>query len=187
MALNNFPTAWFSQAWIYRFFTVATLACTFWIWGGSYQPVRAEVESVAIDMPIYGHIPYRDLIAQAESLVSNAVSQQFSQNSDLSTLRVVVTISRHGEVIPVLTTTVSREQWQETPQVNAWTDYYTASYDLLQRYEGENTGLIARVPSPSMPSSSISEVQRRTFQIDQAYDEGRLTGAEAQDYLTDLD
>lgn len=155
-----------------------------WILGfldGSNRPAQAEMQGVVIDIPIYGQTIYTDLTAQAELLVGNAINDQFGQNPVLSSVQVVVTGDRHGEIIPILTTTVSRTQWQENPQVNAWTKYYSASYALLQRHEQVETVAIAPIRS-----TAVSNLER-SFQIDEAFDSGRLTGPPAQAYLSDLD
>lgn len=155
-----------------------------WILGfldGSNQPAYAEAQDVVINIPIYGQILYSDLTAQAESLVSKAINDRWLQNPDLSMIQVVITGDRDGEIIPILTTTVSRTQWQKNPRVNAWTKYYSASQILLQRHEQAET--IAMAPTRSTASSNLE----RAFQIDEAFDSGRLTGQPAQAYLSDLD
>ncbi|NJO72329.1 MAG: hypothetical protein HC833_00240 [Leptolyngbyaceae cyanobacterium RM1_406_9] len=153
------------------------------ILSGSYQPARAEDERIVIDMPVNGQVIHNALIAQAESLLGEAIDRQFSQNANLSTLQVDVVGDRHGEMIPVLTVTVSRTQWQANPQVSAWSRYYNASYALLQRHESEETVAIAPVSPAGFTNASVEE----RFWIDQAFDSGRLTGSAAQDYLSDLD
>jgi hypothetical protein len=150
---------------------------------GSYQPARAEDQHVVVNMPVYGQVIHSDLVAQAESLLSEAISRQFNQNPNLSTVQVDVVGDRHGEIIPLLTVTVSRTQWQANPQVSAWSRYYSASYALLQRYESEET--VAVVPGSSVGSTD-PEIRDR-FLIDEAFDSGRLTGTAAQEYLSDLD
>lgn len=160
----------------------ATAACIICFFGGSDWSAYAQTESITLDLPVDGQVTYRNLIAQAELMVSNTINRQFTQNPGLSTIQVVVVGDRHGEVIPVLTTTVSRAQWQENSQVNAWTQYYRASYALLQRHEQEER--VAVAPARSVSSANI---QNRRSDIYEAYDGGFLTGEVAQDYLSDLD
>lgn len=149
---------------------------------GNYQPAQAEDERIVIDMPVNGQVDHSELVTQAESLLGEAISRQFSQNPALSTLQVDVVGDRNGEVIPVLTVTVSRAQWQTNPQVSAWSRYYRASYALLQRHEIAET--VAAAPVGSVDGTT--DVQDR-FWIDEAFDTGGLTGADAQDYLSNLD
>jgi hypothetical protein len=158
------------------------VACMFSFLSGSYQPARAEDERIVIDMPVYGQVEHSELVAQAESLLGESISRQFSQNPELSTLQVDVVGDRNGEMIPVLTVTVSRAQWQANPQVSAWSRYYRASYALLQRHEAAET--VAAAPVGSVDRTA--DIQDR-FWIDEAFDTGRLTGAAAQDYLSNLD
>lgn len=157
-----------------------TAACIVWFLGGEYQPAYAETQDVVIDMPVYGQIVYSDLLSQAKLIVSEIINRQFAQNADFSTIQVVVMGDRNGEIIPILTTKVSRAQWQENPQVSAWTRY-SASYALLQRNEQAET--VALAPSRSANRSNFD----RSYQIDEAYDSGRLTGKDAQKYLSALD
>ncbi len=161
----------------------AATACMAALLNGSYRPAYAETESVVIDMPVYGQIRYGDLIRQAESLAHDAIGAQFSQNPEISTLQVVVTGDHHGEIIPILTATVSRAQWQENSQVSDWSRYYSSSYALLQRHDQDETVAIAPGRPIPPPASSLS----RSALIDQAFDSGRLTGPAAQEYLNELD
>lgn len=170
----------FKESLICYFLRIAIAASIVWVTGSSYQPVWAETENaIVIDMPISGQSVSNDLITQAELLAANTISQQFSQNPSLSEIKVVVTGNRYGEIIPVLTTSVSRTQWQTTPQVDVWTQYYSASYTLFQRHDLQENARIASAPA----STSTTNVLASVFQIDQAYDEGRLSGVEAQKYL----
>ncbi|MEB3359965.1 MAG: hypothetical protein VKK04_24780 [Synechococcales bacterium] len=178
---------------ISRFLAAIAAAWIVYFWGGSYLPAQAEVESViedgsvVINMPVYGQVTYSDLAAEAESLAEEAIARQFTQNPSLPTVRVVVLSNRNGEMIPILTTTVSREQWQANPQVSAWTQYY-ASYGLIQRHGERDTVAIAPGGSPPNGLNNRNAISRsRSSQIDEAFDEGRLTGRAAQDYLSDLD
>lgn len=161
---------------------IACLAvCILGLLDSSYQPGYAETQDVVIEIPVYGQTIDSNLTVQAESLAGEAINRHFDQNPDSSTIQVVIMGDRHGEIIPILATTVSRTQWQENPQINAWTKYYSASQALLQRHRQAET--IAMAPTRS-PSSSTLE---RAFQIDEAFDSGRLTGQAAQAYLSDLD
>lgn len=164
----------------HQLFVAVAAACVAGFLGGSYRPAHAEVQDVVIDMPVYGQTFYSDLISRAELMVGDVINRQFSQNADLSTIQVMVMGDRNGEIIPILTTTVSRVQWQENPQVSVWTRYST-SYALLQRHEQAETVALAPVRSTDMSD------WQRSFQIDEAFDSGRLTGEEAQEYLSDLD
>lgn len=179
-----------------QFFIILATACSLVMLKGTHRPAYAETQSIVIEMPVYGQVISSNLTAEAESLVSSAINNQFGQNSALTTVQVVVVIHRNGEIIPVLTTTASRGQWQENPQVQAWTSYYGASYALLQRHE-QDARIATSLPLPgsspvrptavSNPEASFQIQIDRAAQIDNAFDSGTLTGQSAQNYLSDLD
>ncbi|MBD2312077.1 hypothetical protein H6G20_10435 [Desertifilum sp. FACHB-1129] len=168
---------------IRQFLMAVTIACIFEIGSGAYRAARSESQRIAVEIPVYGQIHDGDLILQAESWVSNEIERQFNQQTDVSTVQVVVTANRNGEVIPVLVTTVSRMQWQQNPQVNAWTQYYRNSYALFQRHDRTETVTVAASPV----GNAVRRTPAQIAQIDRAFDEGRLNGSAAQTYLSDLD
>ncbi|NJL88163.1 MAG: hypothetical protein HC886_22880 [Leptolyngbyaceae cyanobacterium SM1_1_3] len=172
-----------------QFLTIAAAVSVLGSFAVSCRPAQAEIETAneatVIDLPVSAQITDSALIEQAELLVGREVSRQFSQNSALSEVQVVVVGSRYGEVVPILSTAVSRTQWQQTPQVSAWTQYYSASYALLQRH-GEEA--IAAAPVRGNATNRPFQLaQVNQAAIDAAYDENRLTTAEAQAYLSNLD
>lgn len=183
MVLDRFSILWLNKTLIRQFLIAATIACLVEFWSGSYRPAHSRSESLAIEMPVYGQILYDDLISQAEFFVGTLINDQFSRSTDLSAVQVIVTGNRNGEVIPILVTTVSRAQWQETPQVSIWTEYYKTSYALLQRHDVAQETTVATAPF----RTTATNIQERASQIDRAFDEGRLTGRVAQEYLNDLD
>jgi hypothetical protein len=121
-------------------------------------------------MPVYGQVGFPDLTVQAESLASQAIDQAFKGKADLSSVQVVLLGDRNGDIIPILTATVSRTQWQANPQVSAWSKYYSASYAFLQRSQE----VLAALPS-----------QIRAFQLRKS--KNSLTGAAAQAMLSSMD
>jgi hypothetical protein len=171
------------KALIHSFWVAIATACVFCILDGNYRLARAGEERVVVNMPVYGEVVHSELAAQAESLIRDALNRQFSQRSNLSTVQVDVVGDRHGELIPLLTVTVSRAQWQANPQVSAWGRYYSASYTLLQRYESDTAVAIALARAATSMDASVQD----RFRIDEAFDSGHLTGPAAQDYLSYLD
>ena len=158
----------------------AMVACAVCFFDGHDRPAWAETEVVVIDMATNGQVAHSDLLAEAELLVNDAISRQFSQNPGLSSVQVSVLGHRNGEIIPILTTMVSREQWQSDPRVNAWTRYHHA-YTLFQRHDEER--IVTMVPARP---NGISNARSQDW-VDAAYDSGRLTGELAQDQLSSLD
>lgn len=166
-----------------RQFLLATWVCFFWSFA-QVQAAWAQAERVVIELPIYGQLIYGELTAQAESMVQNSISRHFAQSGSPSEIEIVVVGNRHGEVVPISTTAVSRAQWQQTPQVSAWTRYYSASQALLQRHEELEQRPVASAPSRTTAGGSWAYA---AAEIDAALDSGRLTGAVAQSVLSSID
>lgn len=136
---------------------------------------------ILVDMPIYSRTSSDDLIRGAESMVSQTINRHFDINPGLAEIEVVVLGNRNGDVIPVLTTAVSRTQWQENPQVSAWSKYYSA-YALIRRHDRQPTQ-VATVASRR--STSYTPSQAVAVQFERQFDSGQLTGRTIQAY-TDL-
>lgn len=181
MALYGFSAAGLGRALACRYLIAA--ACVFF-WGWGVQPARAEAERIIIEMTIYGQTVSSEITAQAESMVNDSINRHFSQSASLPEVEVVVLGDRYGEIVPILTTSVSRGQWRDNPRVSVWTRYYSASYALLERHneEPESTA-VASNPNRSVGASDFGLV----VQIDAAFDNGSLTGVAAQQYLSYLD
>jgi hypothetical protein len=182
-----------------QFIIILAAACSLIMLKGSHKPAYAETQSIVIEIPVYGQAVSSNLTAEAESLVSSAISNQFEQSPALETVQVVVVIHRNGEVIPFLATMVSRAQWQESSQVQAWTRYYGLASALLQRHEQEaiiatappSSSLAAPAPAAPRVTSNLENFPQtqieRALEIDDAFDSGSLTGQPAQEFLSDLD
>lgn len=141
-------------------------------------------EPVLLDMPIYDRTSSDDLTRRAESMVSQEINQHFSSDPSLTEIKIVVLGNRNGDVIPILITTVSRTQWQENPQVSAWTQYNGTAYALIQRHDGPQPTQVAT--SPSRRSTTVASRGIAT-QFDRQFDSGRLSGQTMQSYADLVD
>ncbi|MGK7889595.1 MAG: hypothetical protein AB4042_09695 [Leptolyngbyaceae cyanobacterium] len=140
-----------------------------------------------MELPIYGRVLNRDFIAEAERLAASEIERQFSQDLNRSMLEVVILGVRNGEIIPVITTAVSRSQWLENPQIAVWTRYNSLSYTLLHRNDEDN-GMIPTSPGSVAPSFSPSTVfNDPVIQVEQAFQEGRLSRDEFEELVDELD
>lgn len=140
-----------------------------------------------IELPVYGSSTYNTLLMQAESLISRTIRQQFTQDGGLASLQVTVVGTRYGETIPIMTTSVSRAQWQQQPQVAQWTTYNSLAQTLFARFEEPENGaqVVAVQPSPSI-SSGYSTVDP-VLQVEEAFQEGRINRQEYQELTDALD
>lgn len=150
----------------------------------SLRPAQATDGVISVYLPLYGQAEPNDMRLDAESMAADAINSQFAQDPDATSVQVSVLGDRNGEIIPILTITVSRLQWQQSPQISSWARYHNA-YALFQRHDQER--IIAAVPArPDRWSRSIAS-QSIPPQVEAAYDAGTLSGAMAQDYLSELD
>jgi hypothetical protein len=144
---------------------------------------EAQEESVVVYMPLHNQMERNDLVADAEFMAADAINAQFNQDSSLTSVQVSVLGDRNGEIIPILTTTVSRSEWQQDPRIAVWTRYHD-SYALIQRHDEERLVAIA----PASPSGSRRAVaQDLPPYIEAAYQEGRLPAELAQEYVNEFD
>lgn len=164
------------------FSLVSTILVIVAVIGVHAPAAEANTENIVLEVPMDHHLGHHDLISGAELSIKNEISQRFQRNLSLSTLTVSVLINRNGEVVPVLTTTVSRDQWKQSPQVAQWTKYHD-SYALLQRHNAVS-------PKPNIVAASAPRsVARRGFSpaLDAAFDRGALTGEQIQSTLSSWD
>ncbi|NEQ46787.1 MAG: hypothetical protein F6K00_25900 [Leptolyngbya sp. SIOISBB] len=153
----------------------------------SADPAKAETTRVMVDIPIYSNIvSEREVVLEAELLVSNTINQNFSQNPALTTVEVVVMLNRNGEVMPLSETRVSREDWQKQPVVDAWTRYYNSSIELAQRHNEPTSTIVASSSRVSSAGRVSRSAGYRQF-ADQLVDSGRMSGDSAQQILSDID
>lgn len=166
------------------------------------QFAKAEVAPAIVSIAVHNQVVDRALIVRAEALVEREIQRQFDQSAELSSVEVMVLGDSNGEVAPILTTTVSRAQWAENPRVASWSTYYDSAYQLFQRHEDTRDGIIAGIPvRATVARAGAGDRAQRAFssrkpsgprlapwQVDEAYDSGRLTGEEIQrEYLDYLD
>ncbi len=152
------------------------------------QAILADDDNrIVLEIPVYGQtFSTGSVLSEAESLAGDTISRQFSQDDTLTTVQVLVMASRNGEILPILETIVSRDQWQERADVRSWSSYFQASYALLSRNDDQQaTGIVSTGLNQSMASQSNRTLW--TAQIDAAIDSGRLSGAQIQGVLDEVD
>lgn len=157
-----------------------------------HQPAWATPDQIMLELPLSADANAQKVLLQAESMVSATLDQRFSQDSALSTLEVVILGNQNGQILPMLTTTVSREQWVTNPQVELWSTY-SNSFAALFYPSRPPQVIAARPPQPQVarrpqtPRPSVRLPERFVVQIEQSYDEGRLSRQQLNQYVDLLD
>lgn len=112
----------------------------------SASPASAEIKERYLTLESNGSTSFPRLIEEAEKLAQEAINREFIGNPQLTILKIIILGERHGQVVPLLRTTVSREAWFRKPQIEEWTRYFTDSQFLL--------GFRASIYSKSRPIAS---------------------------------
>lgn len=68
---------------------------------------------------------------QAESTAINLIDQEFNQVSKITEVEITVSGERNGQEVPILSSRVSRTDWQAQPRIESWTKYFTKAEILL--------------------------------------------------------
>jgi hypothetical protein len=155
---------------------------------GNCLPAAASATRFFLELPIDSSISYRVLTQQAESLIYQTIAQAFRQNSPLESIEVVINTNRNGDVLPLITTVVSRSQWEASrqgaamPQIRQWSRYY----NLYQQFDRPQT-IAQSTPVGAAGPAQASNRRTLIFAIDRARDRGELSGEMAQRHLNHLD
>ncbi|MBW4663135.1 MAG: hypothetical protein KME01_02880 [Chroococcus sp. CMT-3BRIN-NPC107] len=91
----------------------------------------AEDKQITYTLNTQSNGSYRGLVQQAESLAEKLIEEAFARNPRLTEVGVSIIGERNGQEVPLLAAKVSRNNWQETPQMQAWTQYFSDSAVLL--------------------------------------------------------
>lgn len=97
----------------------------------SFPAMGAENKQITYTLSSQSDRSYKALTQQAESLAEKLIKQAFAQNPQLTEVAVSIIGERNGQEVPLLTAKVSRANWQANPQIQAWTQYFSASAVLL--------------------------------------------------------
>lgn len=145
---------------------------------GSDLPVLASQNRFSLELPTAPSANSLELTQRAESLMRQTITQIFNQNPQLESVEVIININRQGDIFPLMTTIVSRSQWQESLPLQQWSKYY-GIYQQFKRPEA----IAQAPPSPVQASNQPSA----TFTLDRLRDRGQLSGEIAQRNLSRLD
>jgi hypothetical protein len=95
------------------------------------SPATAETKQLALTLNSYDNQNFASLIQQAESLAQYYIEQEFRQNSSATEVSITIVGERNGQTVPLLSSKVSRFNWQNQPIIQNWTTYFRSSKTLL--------------------------------------------------------
>lgn len=149
---------------------------------GAVRPALAQTSSLTIEISALGATAYDDLRLQAEAAARDRVNQYFQQHPDRAAVEVVVLGERNGNLVPILTATVSRAEWRPQAPVQEWARVFAAQTFLEPR---RGAGRAPAVAQATAPTTNLSP--ETIASLDRAFDAGTLSPAMAQQYLSYLD
>ena len=94
-------------------------------------PAFAETKFINISLKTGANQSFNNLMQQAESTAINSINQEFNRLSKITEVGIIVSCDRNGQVVPILSSRVSRTNWQAHPSIESWSKYFTKAEILL--------------------------------------------------------
>lgn len=130
----------------------------------SVPPAEAEIGQLNFILTSYNIQDFKSLIQQAESLAKTSIEQQFADNPSFTEVSVMILGQRNGQIVPILSSKVSRSNWQKEPRIYKWTRYFGSSEVLLGFKEpqasqsGSRAAQLAPRTAPIAPKTSQVDI-----------------------------
>jgi hypothetical protein len=94
-------------------------------------PAWAEPKQISILLSSQGSQDFETLMQQAESVAANFIQQVFAESPNTTEVLITIVGEHNGQQVPLLSSNVSRSNWQIKPNVQAWTRYFGTAESLL--------------------------------------------------------
>ena len=112
-------------------------------------PAFAETKFINISLKTGANQSFNNLMQQAESTAINSINQEFNRLSKITEVGIIVSCDRNGQVVSILSSRVSRTDWQAQPSIESWTKYFTKAEILLGFNSPQKT-------TPNLPRLSVN-------------------------------
>ena len=125
------------------------------------SPVTAQTEQsdlanlsrqIDVTLKTQDNQTFNELIQQAEIQAISLIQQEFASSPSITEIAVTILGDRQGQQVPLLSSRVSRSQWQLQPIIRQWTRYFATSAVLLGFNQPQRT--------PAPPAQSIPNPPR---------------------------
>lgn len=114
----------------------------------------AETKTLNISLKTDENQSFANLIQQAEFTAINFINQEFKSGSKVTKIGITVSGERNGQEVPLLSTKVSRVNWQAQPKIRSWTNYFVKAAVLLGFNQPPKP---LNMPKPSVNVSSVEQ------------------------------
>lgn len=132
-----------------KYFNNCWVSCGIAIFLPFNYPAFAETKFVNISLKVEANQKFNALMQQAESIAINLIDQEFNQVSKITEVGIIVSCDRNGQEVPILSSRVTRTNWQAQPSIESWTKYFTKAEILL----GFN---LPQKTKPNLPRLSVN-------------------------------
>lgn len=106
-------------------------------------PALAEPKQIELLLSSPGSRDFETLVRQAEAVAAENIQKTFAENASVTEVSVMIVGEHQGQQVPLLSSSVSRANWEANPTVQAWTRYFGSAEVLL--------GFLQ--PQPSAPTA----------------------------------
>jgi hypothetical protein len=111
-------------------------------------PAWAEPKQISILLSSQGSQDFETLMQQAESVAGNFIQQVFAESPNTTEVLITIVGEHNGQQVPLLSSNVSRSNWQTKPNVQVWSRYFGTAESLL--------GFV----KPQQPAATVAVVAR---------------------------
>jgi hypothetical protein len=148
----------FRQAWaIPKLFSLSglvslSLGCGWLSLDFINSPVAiAQISQIPLTLSREPDETYPSFVQRATTLVASRFKNDFSKNSSLNELRIVVIGQNNGNIAPVLSVNMSRQQWRSNPNPQPLINYFPDSQFLLGFDAPVPATATTSTPAPTTP------------------------------------
>jgi hypothetical protein len=128
-------------------------------------PAWAEPKQISILLSSQGSQEFESLIQQAESVAGNFIQQVFAESPEITEVSVTIVGEHNGQQVPLLSSNVSRSNWQTKPNVQVWSRYFGTAESLLGFVKPQQAAATVAVLASFDPiAASMTDRERNFYQ-----------------------
>lgn len=127
--------------------------------------VQAQIARLEYSLVRQPEETYEDLLRRAEAAANAEAQANFDQGDGATNVAITILAQNQGEIAPILSLQVSREQWLSQPDAQRWATYFTNAKVLLGFEDVAAT-------SPDQPYTNTVEATPEQPQTDTSVNTG---------------
>lgn len=128
-------------------------------------PAQAEPRQIEFTLSSQGSQDFETMMQQAESVVDTLIQQSFAEDSTVTEVSVMILGEHNGQQAPLLSSKVSRADWQQKPRVQVWTQYFRSAAVLLGFVKPQQpTRIAAPLPTFDPIATSMTDREQNFYQ-----------------------